>query len=411
MADLENNGNAGMRFKVRTLNNISLEGLRRLPRGTYEVSSDMSAPDAIMVRSANMHDMDIPASVLAVGRAGAGTNNIPVDLLSGRGVPVFNAPGANANAVKELVLAGLLVCARNITAAWDYTRGLQGTDAELSKAVEAAKKQFVGFELPRRTLGVIGLGSIGVQVANAALSLGMRVIGFDPQITVSKAWQLSSSVEKAANLDDLFSRADVVTLHVPLTDETRGLVDRDRLRLLGRNSVLLNFARAGIVDDDAALQAMAEGHLRGYVTDFPSRKLIDHPNVICLPHLGASTAEAEENCAVMVADTLKDFLEHGNVRNSVNFPEAALPRTRAHRVAIPHANKPNMVAQILTSLADEGINIADMINHSRGAISYTVVDLDAPISEPCLQRIRSVDGILSARVLPIEAYSGSAASE
>lgn len=406
MADTYN-GNGGMRFKIRTLNNISLEGLRRLPRAVYEVSSDISSPDGIMVRSANMHDMDIPASVLAVGRAGAGTNNIPVEFLTDRGVPVFNAPGANANAVKELVLVGLLVSARNITAAWDYTRRLDGDDKELSRAVEAAKKQFVGFELPRRTLGVIGLGSIGVQVANAALSLGMRVVGFDPQITVSKAWQLSSAVEKAANLDDLFSRADVVTLHVPLTDETRGLVDRDRLRLMGRNSVLLNFARAGIVDDDAALQALDENRLQGYVTDFPSRKLLAHAGVICLPHLGASTAEAEENCAVMVADTLRDFLEHGNVRNSVNFPEAVLPRTRAHRVAIPHANKPNMVAQILTSLADEGVNIADMVNHSRGAISYTIVDLDDSVSETCLQRIRSINGMLGARVLPVDAYGGA----
>jgi D-3-phosphoglycerate dehydrogenase / 2-oxoglutarate reductase len=407
MADMGDDAPA-MRFKIRTLNNISLAGLRRLPRANYEVSSDIQHPDAILVRSASMHEMAIPDSVLAVARAGAGTNNIPVDACSRRGIPVFNAPGANANAVKELVLAGLLVCARNMTAAWDYTRGLTGSDAEIGKAVEAAKKQFVGFELPRRTLGVIGLGSIGVEVANAALALGMRVIGYDPNITVSKAWQLSSGVQKAANLDDLFSRADVLTLHVPLGDDTRDLVNEDRLRLVPAGTVLLNFARAGVVDDAAVIAALDAGRLAGYVSDFPSQQLLRHPQVICLPHLGASTQEAEENCAVMVADTLREYLEHGNVRNSVNFPETVLPRTRPHRVAIPHRNVPNMVAQILTSVAQEDINIADLLNQSRGELSHTIVDLDGAPSGECLARIRAIDGILCVRVLPVDAQGATA---
>lgn len=404
----ESPAGGAMRFKIRTLNNISVAGLRRLPRAGYEVSSDIARPDAILVRSHDMHDMVIPDSVLAVGRAGAGTNTIPVEALSKRGIPVFNAPGANANAVKELVLGGLLVSARNLVSAWQFARELGGSDAEIASAVESAKKQFIGFELPRRTLGVIGLGSIGVEVANAALGLGMRVIGYDPQITVSKAWQLSSGVEKASNLDDLFSRADVVTVHAPLGNDTRGLVDQKRLRLMPADSVLLNFARAEIVDSDAVLGALNDGRLGGYVTDFPSRALLEHPKVICFPHLGASTVEAEENCAIMVADTLKDFLEHGNIRNSVNFPEAVLPRTRPHRVAIPHANVPNMVAQILASLGSENINIADLLNQSREGLSYTLVDLDAPVSERTVQRIRAIDGILCARILPVETHTGAA---
>jgi D-3-phosphoglycerate dehydrogenase / 2-oxoglutarate reductase len=395
-----------MKFKIRTLNDISVAGLRRLPRAHYELSSEMTRPDAILVRSRDMHDMEIPESVLAVGRAGAGVNNIPVEALSRRGMPVFNAPGANANAVKELVVAGMLIAARNLTGAWDYVRRLEGSDAEIIGAAEAAKKKFVGFELPRRTLGVIGLGSIGVEVANAARGLGMKVIGCDPQITVMRAWQLSSGVQKAVNLDDLFSRSDVVTVHVPLTGDTHGLVSASRLKLMPRGSVLLNFAREGIVDDDAALQALDEGRLQTYVSDFPTAALKAHPKVVCFPHLGASTREAEENCAVMVAENVREFLENGNVRHSVNFPETVLTRTRPHRVAIPHANVPNMVAQILTSLAEENINIADMLNHSRGEISYTLVDLDAPVSERTLDRIRRIHGILSARVLPPEAAPG-----
>jgi D-3-phosphoglycerate dehydrogenase len=388
-------------FKIQTLNSIAVAGLRRLPRERYEVASEMGRPDAILLRSHNMHDAEIPASVLAIGRAGAGVNNIPVDALTARGIPVFNAPGANANAVKELVLGAMFLAARNLVAASGYVSKLTGSDEDIKRAVERGKKEYVGFELPRRTLGVVGLGAIGVEVANAALRLGMTVIGYDPNITVQRAWQLSARVQKAVNIDDLFSRADIVTLHVPLIEATANLVNRERLGLMPRGSILLNFARNGIADDDAVMAALDEGRLATYVTDFPSGKLIAHPRVICLPHLGASTAEAEENCAVMVADNLKDFLENGNVRHSVNFPETVLDRTRPHRLAIPHANKPNMVAQILTNIAAQDLNIADLLSHSRGELSYTIVDLDSAPNTDTVERIQAVDGILSARVMPI----------
>ncbi len=388
-------------FKIRTLNSIAVAGLDRLPRDRYEVASEIGRPDAILLRSFKMHDMELPDSLLAVGRAGAGTNNIPVAKLSKLGVPVFNTPGANANAVKELVVAGLLMAARNLPQAVDYVRTLKSSGDELDKAVESGKKAFVGFELPKRTLGVVGLGAIGVEVANAALKLGMNVLGYDPTITVQHAWQLSSGVQKAVNIDDLFARADVVTVHVPLNKSTDKLVNAARLDAMRRGAVILNFSRDAIVDSEAVIAALSSGKVRAYVTDFPTRALLDHPKVICLPHLGASTVEAEENCAVMVVDNVREFLENGNVTRSVNFPETVLQRTRPNRVAIPHRNVPNMVAQILTCLAAQNINIADMLNHSRDELSYTLVDLDAPPTSATLDRIRAIDGILSVRVLPI----------
>jgi D-3-phosphoglycerate dehydrogenase len=383
------------------LNSIAVAGLNRLPRDRFEVASEISRPDAILLRSFKMHDMQIPDSVLAVGRAGAGTNNIPVSKLGKLGIPVFNTPGANANAVKELVLGGLFMAARNVPQALDFMRTLKSSGDELDKAVEGGKKNFVGFELPKRTLGVVGLGAIGVEVANAALRLGMNVLGYDPTITVQHAWQLSAGVQKAVNLDDLFARADVITVHVPLNKSTDKLVNAARLGSMPRGGVILNFSREAIVDTAAVLESLNSGKLRAYVTDFPTRELLDHPKVICLPHLGASTLEAEENCAVMVVDDVREFLENGNVTRSVNFPETVLHRTRPHRVAIPHKNVPNMVAQILTALAAQNINIADMLNRSRDELSYTLVDLDAPPTEATLARIRGIDGILSARVLPI----------
>lgn len=390
-----------MAFKIKTLNNISEVGLKRFPPERYQVGTDAGAPDAILVRSHDMHNMEIPPSVLAVGRAGAGVNNIPIPALSGRGVAVFNAPGANANAVKELVLGGMLLAARSLVPAWQYVKGLELEGAALHKAVESGKKQFVGTELPGRTLGVAGLGAIGVQVANAALNLGMEVKGYDPQITVERAWQLSSGVRQAANLDDLFNGTDFVTVHVPLTDTTRGLVNRDRLRLMHPGCVVLNFARDGIIDEDAAIESLDENHLRVYVTDFPTPRLIAHPKVICLPHLGASTYEAEENCAVMVVGDVREYLENGNIRHSVNLPEAVLPRTRPHRMTVVNQNVPNMVGQISTLLAGESINIADLLNVSRGDLAYTIVDLDGPVNADTLERIRAVKGILNARVLPL----------
>src|SRR3954469_8196168 len=387
-----------MSFKILTLNNISVRGLERLPRDRYEVASEIGNPDAIMLRSADMHEMEIPASVKEIGRAGAGTNNIPVKKMSQRGVPVFNAPAANANAVKELVIASLFIAARNICQAWEYTRALEGTDDEIEEKVEKGKKKYVGYELPGRTLGVVGLGAIGVEVANAAHALGMNVLGFDPQITVQRAWQLSSGVEQALSLDDLFSRSDMVTVHVPLLDATRNLVNANRLKLLGQNGGILNFARSGIVDDVAALEALNSNKLGAYVCDFPTRELKKHPKVIALPHLGASTNEAEENCAVMVADTLRDYLENGHIRNAVNFPEAILARTAGStRIAIANENVPNMVGQISTTLADAKLNIADLLNKSRGELAYTLIDVDGPVSAAVIEQIRSIQGVLAAR--------------
>ena len=389
-----------MPFKILTLNNISVRGLDRLPRERFEVASDIGSPDAVMVRSADMHKMTIAPSVLAVGRAGAGVNNIPVAALSRRGIPVFNAPGANANAVKELVLAGMFLAARNICPAYGYVRDLKGDDHSVEEAVEKGKKKFVGFELPGRTLGVVGLGAVGVEVANAALGLRMKVLGYDPQITVQRAWQLSAGVEQAVSLDDLFARSDMITVHAPLNDATRGLVNANRIRLMKQGSVVLNFSRAAIVDEPAVVEALDSGKLHSYVCDFPTNANKDHPRIVALPHLGASTEEAEENCAIMVADTLREFLEHGNVRNSVNFPEAVLPRANGgQRLAIANDNVPNMVGQISTCLAAARLNIADLLNKSRGELAYTLVDTDAPLPAEILTQIRGIEGVLSARVL------------
>lgn len=388
------------RFQVLTLNSISPRGLERLPADRYAVGSGAGEPDAILVRSADMHGLELPAGLLAVGRAGAGTNNIPVGALSRRGAPVFNAPGANANAVKELVLAGLFLAARNICGAWDYVRRLDGDDHALEAALEKGKKQFAGFEVAGRTLGVVGLGATGVEVANAALALGLRVIGYDPHVTVDRAWQLSGAVEKARTLDGLLGRSDLVTLHLPLTDETRGLVDARRLQALRPGAVVLNFARGPIVDEPAMLAALEAGRLGAYVCDFPTRALSRHPRVIALPHLGASTAEAEDNCAVMVVDTLRDFLEHGQIRHSVNFPDASLPRVPGtSRLVVANANVPNMVGQISTCLAQAGLNIADLLNKSRSDLAYTIIDTDGAIAPETVATIGAIDGVLSARLV------------
>ncbi|HEX4647960.1 MAG TPA: phosphoglycerate dehydrogenase [Steroidobacteraceae bacterium] len=389
-----------MSYRILTLNQISGRGLSRLPRDRYEVGPRVTEPDAILLRSADLHGFAIPGPVRAVGRAGAGVNNIPVDQLSRRGIPVFNTPGANANAVKELVLAGLLLAARNIGPAWLFARGLDGDDEAIEAAVEKGKKSFVGFELPGRTLGVVGLGAVGVEVANSALALGMKVLGYDPQLTLQRAWQLSSSVEQARSLEDLFTRADAITLHVPLNKSTEGLVNGARLALMKPEATLLNFARAAIVEREAVLAALDARRLHAYVCDFPSHALKDHPRVITLPHLGASTTEAEENCAVMVVEQLRDFLENGNVRNSVNFPEAVLPRVpNTTRLAVANRNVPNMVGQISTCLAGRGINIADLLNKSRGEYAYTLIDVDGAAGEELLEKIRAIEGVLSARII------------
>ena len=385
--------------KILTLNNISVAGLDRLPRDGYEIASEITHPDAILLRSFKMHDMEIPSTVKAIGRAGAGVNNIPVEKMTEKGVVVFNAPGANSNAVKELVLAGMLMAARNIAQAWSFARGLSGEDGEINKAVEAGKKNFVGFELPGRTLGVVGLGAIGVKVANAAHALGMKVVGYDPTITVRSAWQLSSDIRQALSVDDLVSQCDFITFHVPLIESTRHMINAERLRNMKKNSVLLNFARSGIIDDVAALEALDSGKLYAYICDFPSNLLKDHPRCITLPHLGASTLEAEENCAMMVADQVRSYLEDGNISNSVNFPEINLPRNGGYRIAVVNSNVPNMVGQVSTDLAEGNLNIIDMVNRSRADVAVTLIDVDNSPDEETLQRIADIKGVLSVRCL------------
>ncbi len=389
-------------FKIQTLNKISAKGLSRLP-GHYTVGDAMENPDAILARSHNMHDMDIPASVLAIGRAGAGTNNIPVKKMTERGVPVFNAPGANSNAVKELVIAGMLMGIRNLGNAMNFSGGLEGTDEELHKKTEAGKKHFVGFELPGRTLGIVGLGAIGSLVADAAIKLGMEVVGFDPGITVEAAWKLPASVRKAESIEDLVKTSDFITLHVPLVDATRNLINTQRVALMKGGVVLLNFAREGVVDNAAVVAGMDEGKIHAYVCDFPANALKGRKNVVCLPHLGASTAEAEENCAVMVAEQVSDYLENGNILNSVNFPNVAMPRESKYRVAVANANVPNMLGQISTALAGAGLNIHNMVNKSKGDMAYTLVDVDSAVGDALLGQLRAIGGVLNVRYLPIEA--------
>ena len=388
------------KFRVLTLNSISPLGLKRFPEELYIVGSDVSDPDAILVRSHDMHSGDIPASVKAIGRAGAGTNNIPVKQMSARGVAVFNAPGANANAVKELVIAAMLIAARNIIPAVRFVGGLEGDDDALHERVEEGKKSFVGTELPQQTLGVIGLGKVGSLVADAAIKLGMDVIGYDPHITVDAAWRLPSQVRKAASIDEVLKASDYVTLHVPLMESTRGMINAERLQLMREGSILLNFARDGLIDDAALIQALDAGRLRYYICDFPTREIKSHPRVVALPHLGASTREAEDNCAVMVVDQVRNFLEQGNIVNAVNFPDALLEREAPYRVAIANANVPNMLGQISTAMARAELNIHDMLNKSKGEMAYTLVDVDSSVPDELLTELSRIKGVLSVRYLP-----------
>ncbi len=396
---------ADTRYNVLTLNQISSHGLERFPEARYAVGKAVAQPDAILVRSFDMRSMDIPSSVKAIGRAGAGTNNIPVADMSRRGVPVFNAPGANANAVKELVLAALLMAARNLIPALGYVASLDAAAPELEKKVEDAKKQFAGVELPNRTLGIIGLGAIGSLVADTAIKLGMKVIGFDPEITVDAAWRLPSGVGKAESIEELLKQSDYVTLHVPLLDVTRHLINDKRLAVMKPESALLNFAREGIVDEASVIAALRGGRLKYYLCDFPSAKLLGEPGVAALPHLGASTEEAEDNCAVMVVDQVRDYLENGDIANAVNFPNVAMPRESPHRVAIANANVPNMLGQISTAMARAGLNIHNMVNKSRGEMAYTLVDVDSPIQASVVESISAIEGVLSVRAIPAERSS------
>jgi D-3-phosphoglycerate dehydrogenase / 2-oxoglutarate reductase len=391
----------GRQFKVLVLNQISQKGLKRLPAETYVTGKDITDPDAVLVRSADMHAMEIPASVKAIGRAGAGTNNIPVNAMSTRGVPVFNAPGANANAVKELVLAGMLMAARNLAPAQRFVEKLDPASPDLDQTVENGKKNFAGVELAGQTLGVVGLGKIGCLVADAAIKLGMNVLGYDPEITVDAAWSLPAQVKKASSVTDVMKNANFVTLHVPLVEATRDLVNEKNISLAKPGTVLLNFSREGVVNAPAVLAALDTGQLGWYVCDFPSGKILKHPNVVALPHLGASTREAEENCAVMVADQLRDYLEHGNVANAVNFPNVSMERESRYRVAIANANVPNMLGQISTAMAHAGLNIHNMVNKSRGDMAYTLVDVDSPVGDSVIAALRGIEGVLAVHYLPI----------
>jgi len=388
------------KYQILTLNHIASQGLHRLPTARYSVGKSAEHPDAILVRSHDMHSMTIPASVKAIGRAGAGTNNIPVAEMSRRGVPVFNAPGANANAVKELVFAALLLAARNVVPALGYVASLKADADDLEKRVEEGKKQFAGVELPNRTLGIVGLGAVGSLVADTAIKLGMKVIGFDPEITVDAAWRLPSSVRKANSIEELLKQSDFVTLHIPLLPVTRHLIDNKRLSVMKAGAVLLNFARDAIVDEDAVVAALRAHRLKYYFCDFPSAKLMGEPGVVALPHLGASTEEAEQNCAVMVVDQLREFLENGTLANAVNFPNVEMLRESPFRVAIANANVPNMLGQISTTMARAGLNIHTMVNKSRGEMAYTLVDVDSAIQDAVIRDLSGIDGVLSVRSIP-----------
>jgi len=387
-------------FRILTLNSISKVGLAKLPRDRYETGDKLTDPDAILVRSADLHNLDIPAALKAVGRAGAGVNNVPVAKMSQRGIPVFNAPGANANAVKELVVAGLIIGCRHLCQEWNFARTLEGTDKEIHEAVEAGKKRFAGVELPGRTLGVVGLGAIGRLVANAGVGLGMKVVGYDPGLTVEGAWQLSASVGKARSVDDVLRASDFVTFHVPLVDATRNLLNAERLALLKDQAVVLNFAREGIVDDAAVVAALDAGKISAYVCDFPNSRTKGHSKIVALPHLGASTREAEDNCAVMVAEQVRAFLEDGHVRNAVNFPEVVVPRSTPHRLICAHGNVNNMLGRISEVLGHAQLNVQGMVNMSKGDLTYMVVDLDAAVPEQVLSDVGRLESVVMARVLP-----------
>jgi D-3-phosphoglycerate dehydrogenase / 2-oxoglutarate reductase len=390
------------RLGILVLNQIAASGLAHLPSERYRVGKDVADPAAVLVRSADMHKMDVAQSVRAIGRAGAGTNNIPVQAMSARGVPVFNAPGANANAVKELVLCGMLMAARNVAPALRFVSGLDASATDLDKQVEDGKKAFAGFELAGQVLGIVGLGKIGCLVADAAIKLGMQVLGYDPDITVDAAWSLPSQVKRAASVNEVLRSAQFVTMHVPLVEATRHLVNDANIGLMRQGAVLLNFSREGVVSDAAVLEALAAERLASYVCDFPGGVLAGHPKVVALPHLGASTREAEENCAVMVVDQLRAYLEHGQVSNAVNFPSVSMERESRFRIAIANSNVPNMLGQISTTMAQAGLNIHNMVNKSRGAMAYTLVDVDSAVDAKVLDALRGIGGVLAVRYLPDE---------
>lgn len=391
-------------YKVLTLNQISIKGLDRLPRPNYEIASEFSTPDAILLRSHKLQSEDIGASVLAIARAGAGVNNVPVSYCTEQGIPVFNTPGANANAVKELIVSALTLGSRGILEGIEYVNTLTAMSdgAEMSKLLEKEKKRFKGNELAGKTLGVIGLGAIGSMVADTALSLGMHVAGYDPALSVDAAWRLSSEVQKVDNIASLVSRSDYITLHLPVLDSTRNMINKELLANLKEGAILLNFAREEIVDTGAVVEALASGRLAKYIADFPTPELIGQRGAVLTPHIGASTDEAEDNCAVMAADQLRDFLENGNIKNSVNFPPLYLERTpgcESVRLSISNRNVPKILGHILSILADENINVVDMLNKSRDEIAYNLIDVEKTPPEPVLQKMREIDGVINVRLI------------
>ena len=388
-------------YKIQTLNKIDQEGLQVFPLSSYEIASEIPHPDAIVVRSFNMHEMEMPSSLKAIARAGAGVNNIPIDKCTEKGIVVFNTPGANANAVKELVLAGLLLSSRNIAGGIDWAKTLVGEGDKVPALVEKGKANFGGNEIKGKTLAIIGLGAIGVLVANAAQSLGMKVFGYDPYISVDHAWKLDQSIARAEGIDSLLAQADFITLQVPLMDATRGFINKDKINMMKNGVKILNFARGELVVNADIIAALETGKVATYVTDFPDEELLKAKNVIAIPHLGASTNESEVNCAIMAAEQTRHFLENGNIRNSVNFPEAEMERNSSARIIIANRNVPNMVSQISTTLAQGDINIANMLNRNKKDIAYNIIDTDhKEIEETLIDKLKSIEGVFMVRVLP-----------
>jgi D-3-phosphoglycerate dehydrogenase len=386
-------------FRIQTLNRISTVGLDLLPRDRYEVASDLPNPDAILLRSYNMFDMQIPESLKAIARAGIGVNNIPVEVCTERGIVVFNTPGANANSVKELVLAGLLISSRGIFAGTNWAKSLAGKGDEIPSIVEKGKSRFAGPEIRGKKLGVIGLGAVGVMVANDAVSLGMEVTGYDPFISVESAWGLSRNVKRSMGLEALISESDYITIHVPLTEKTRGMINRNRFSIMKRGVRLLNFARGGLIKNDDLIEAINEGVVAGYVTDFPEEELLHIDKVTAIPHLGASTPEAEDNCALMAVGQLMDYLERGNIKDSTNFPTCEMAMSNNERIIIANRNIPNMVGQITTLLAKEMINISDMINKHKDGLAYNIIDVDQKITSETIQKIKEIEGVIMVRII------------
>ncbi len=383
-------------YRIKTLNKIASIGLDRFPRALFDVASELDDPDGILVRSADMHEVEIPGSVKAIARAGAGTNNIPVQRCTERGIVVFNTPGANANSVKELVIASLFLSSRRIIEGVSWVRSLSGDVAE---QVEKEKSRFKGPEIRGKKIGVIGLGAVGVLVANAAAALGMQVVGYDPFISVESAWGLSREVRRASHIDPLISDVDYITLHLPLNDRTKGFINAEKLRRMKPGVRILNFARGGLVDTKAIIDAIESGTVERYVTDFPEPELVANEKVLPVPHLGASTPEAEDNCAVMAVDQMIEYLTTGNIRNSVNFPACEMSMAGTRRIIIANRNIPNMVGQITTILARDQINISDMINRHRGDYAYNIIDVDGEVPADTASRLASIEGVVMARVL------------